>query len=150
MQRIQPFHCRPILIQDRYTPLTRPPPTNQPLWAFSNFGCVSSARTFGSVRCLVASCAAFRVLLNGNKKNKKKIPQLGGGRSLGGIRADGRPQEHPPLVDDVNVLVPIWPGGPWHRPALPLDATGFFIWGDSHRVVSFDPPTVNATSLNML
>ena len=32
------------------------------LWAFSDFGCVSSARTFGSVWCLVASCAAFRVL----------------------------------------------------------------------------------------
>ena len=33
------------------------------LWAFSNFGFGSSARTFVSVRCLVMSCAAFRVLL---------------------------------------------------------------------------------------
>ena len=32
------------------------------LWAFSNFGFGSSARTFVSVRCLVMSCAAFRVL----------------------------------------------------------------------------------------
>ena len=32
------------------------------LWAFSKFGFGSSARTFVSVRCLVMSCAAFRVL----------------------------------------------------------------------------------------
>ena len=32
------------------------------LWAFSNFGFGSSARTFVSVRCLAMSCAAFRVL----------------------------------------------------------------------------------------
>jgi len=39
---------------------------------------------------------------------------------LGGIRADGRPQEHPPLVDDVNVLVPIWLGGRGDRPGFPI------------------------------
>ena len=44
------------------------------LWAFSNFGFGSSARTFVSVRCLVMSCAPFRVLLirlKQKQKNKK-------------------------------------------------------------------------------
>ena len=42
------------------------------LWAFSNFGFGSSARTFVSVRFLVMSCAAFRVLLIRLYKKKRK------------------------------------------------------------------------------
>ena len=39
---------------------------------------------------------------------------------MGGIRADGRPQEHPRLVDDVNGLIPIWLGGRGDRPAFAI------------------------------
>ena len=55
-----------------------------------------------------------------SEKSATRNPQLGGGRGLGGITAEGRPQERRPLFDDVNVLVPIWLGGRGDRPAFAI------------------------------
>ena len=87
--------------------------------------CINKARGKGDRRAWHGGCFAREQcqrahLLSRSERSATRNPQLGGGRSLGGIRADGRPQEHPPLVDDVNVLVPIWPGGPWRPPSLAI------------------------------
>ena len=97
--------------------------------------CINEACAKGDRRAWHGGCFAreqcmWTHVCRRSHRSATRNPQLGGGRGLGGIPAEGRPHEQRPLFGRRQSACTGLAGGPWRPPSLPhWTQQDFFLCG---------------------
>ena len=116
-------HCQ-IFPIDRFLPdksctLAVSCGVRRPLLLCINEACAKGDRRAWHGGCFAREQCMWTHVCRRSHRSATRNPQLGGGRGLGGIPAEGRPHEQRPLFGRRQCACTGLAGGPWRPPSLP-------------------------------
>ena len=90
-----------------------------PILSCINKACAKGGRRAWHGGCFAREQCMWTHVCRRSHRSATRNPQLGGGRGLGGIPAEGRPHEQRPLFGRRQCACTGLAGGPWRPPSLP-------------------------------
>ena len=106
--------CRPGVV-----PQTLSCGVRRPYLSCINKACAKGGRRAWHGGCFAREQCQRAHLQSRRERSPTRNPQLGGGRGLGGIPAEGRPHEQHALFGRCQCACTGLTGGPWRPPSLP-------------------------------
>ena len=91
----------------------------RPILSCINKACAKGGRRAWHGGCFAREQCMWTHVCRRSHRSATRNPQLGGGRGLGGIPAEGRPHEQRPLFGRRQCACTGLAGGPWRPPSLP-------------------------------
>ena len=91
----------------------------RPILSCINKACAKGGRRAWHGGCFAREQCMWTHVCRRSHRSATRNPQLGGGRGLGGIPAEGRPHEQHALFGRCQCACTGLAGGPWRPPSLP-------------------------------